>query len=164
MLTNRKFYIAGFIVSLFLAGVVSFYASSDPDGLEKVAGDIGFIETAKEHTNADGTLADYGVKGIDNERASVGVAGVIGVMFVAIYTSHLKVGFFVFLPNQGWEYCAFISVTALSLATIGSGKYSLDNTFEVFKDGWLPFTLCALLAVTGAALHLALFYRPTSKP
>ena len=40
MSKNRKFYIGGFIVSLFLAGVVSFYASSSPDGLEKVAGDI----------------------------------------------------------------------------------------------------------------------------
>jgi cobalt/nickel transport protein len=84
VLANRKFYIAGFIVSLFLAGVVSFYASSSPDGLEKVAGDIGFIETAKDHTNAESTLADYGVKGIDNERASVGVAGVIGVIGTAV--------------------------------------------------------------------------------
>ena len=84
MLNNRKFYIAGFIVSLFLAGVVSFYASSDPDGLERVAEDIGFLETAKEHSNADGTLADYGVKGIENERASVGVAGVIGVIGTAV--------------------------------------------------------------------------------
>ena len=84
VLNNRKFYIAGFVVSLFLAGVVSFYASSDPDGLERVAEDIGFIETAKDHTNADGTLADYGVKGIENERASVGVAGVIGVIGTAV--------------------------------------------------------------------------------
>jgi cobalt/nickel transport protein len=84
MLNNRKFYMVGFVISLFLAGVVSFYASSSPDGLEKVAGDIGFIETAKDHTNADGTLADYGVKGIENERASVGVAGVIGVIGTAV--------------------------------------------------------------------------------
>lgn len=84
MRSNRKFYIAGFVVSLFLAGVVSFYASSHPDGLEKVAGDIGFIETAKDHTNADGTLADYGVKGIENERASVGIAGAIGVFGTAV--------------------------------------------------------------------------------
>ena len=81
---NKKFLAAGFLVSLFLAGVVSFYASSDPDGLEKVAEDIGFIETAKDHTYADGALADYGVKGIDNERASVGVAGVIGVIGTAV--------------------------------------------------------------------------------
>ena len=30
------------------------------------------------------TLADYGVKGIENERASVGVAGVIGVIGTAV--------------------------------------------------------------------------------
>ena len=81
---NKKFLAAGFLVSLFLAGVVSFYASSDPDGLEKVAGDIGFIETAKDHTYADGALADYGVQGIENERASVGVAGIIGVIGTAV--------------------------------------------------------------------------------
>ena len=80
MHNNRKFYIAGFVVSLFLAGVVSFYASSSPDGLEKVAEDIGFIETAKENTNADVVLSDYGTKGVDNERASVGIAGVVGVL------------------------------------------------------------------------------------
>ena len=82
--TNRKFYIVGFIVCLFLAGVVSFYASSSPDGLEKVAQDIGFIQTEKEHTNSDGALAGYEVKAIENERASVGVAGVIGVIGTAV--------------------------------------------------------------------------------
>lgn len=84
MLNNRKFYIAGFVVSLFLAGVVSFYASSSPDGLEKVAEDVGFIETAKENTNSDGVLSDYGTKGVDNERASVGIAGVAGVVGTAV--------------------------------------------------------------------------------
>ena len=84
MFKNRKFYLGGVVISLFLAGVLSFYASSSPDGLEKVAGEIGFIDTAKDHTNADGTLADYGVKGIENERASVGVAGVIGVVATAV--------------------------------------------------------------------------------
>ena len=81
---NKKFLISGFVISLFLAGVVSFYASSNPDGLEKVAQDIGFLDTAKEHTNADSALADYGVKGIENERASVGIAGVIGVIGTAV--------------------------------------------------------------------------------
>ena len=57
---------------------------TNADGLEKVAEDIGFIETAKDHTYADGALADYGVKGIDNERASVGLAGVIGVIGTAV--------------------------------------------------------------------------------
>ena len=86
---QKTFLISGFIASLFLAGVVSFYASSHPDGLEKVAEDIGFIETAKENTNADNVLADYGVKGVDNERLSVGAAGVIGVIATGVVSTGL---------------------------------------------------------------------------
>ena len=33
-------------------------------------------------------------------------------MTVAIVVAHWKVGFFIFKPNQGWEYCASIAVTA----------------------------------------------------
>lgn len=84
VLSSRKFYIGGFVISIFLAGVISFYASSSPDGLEKVAQDIGFIDSAKKHTNSGGVLADYGVKGVKSERTSVGVAGVIGVIGTAI--------------------------------------------------------------------------------
>ena len=91
-----KFLIAGFILSLFLAGVVSHYASSSPDGLEKVAGNIGFLESAKEHSNSDGVLADYGVKGIKNERLSTGAAGVIGV----IATAGVSTGLFLVLRRK----------------------------------------------------------------
>lgn len=93
---QKTFLISGFIVSLFLAGVVSFYASSSPDGLEKVAKDIGFSETAKEHTNADGALADYGVKGVDNARLSTGAAGVIGV----IATGAISTGLFMLVRRK----------------------------------------------------------------
>lgn len=86
---QKTFLISGFVASLFLAGVVSYYASSSPDGLEKVAGDIGFIETAKEHSNADGALADYGVKGIENDRLSTGAAGVIGVIATGVISTGL---------------------------------------------------------------------------
>lgn len=76
---NKKFYISGIFATIFLSGILSYYASSSPDGLEKVADKIGFIENAKDHVNSDGVLADYGVKGIENPRLSVGIAGVIGV-------------------------------------------------------------------------------------
>lgn len=94
--SNKKFYIGGALLSLLLAGVVSFYASSHPDGLEKVAGDVGFIETAKDPATAGSALADYGVKGVDNERASVGVAGVIGVAA----TGAVATGLFIFLGKR----------------------------------------------------------------
>ncbi|MFF9486871.1 energy-coupling factor ABC transporter permease [Streptomyces sp. NPDC014676] len=75
----RKVWITGLVTSLVLAGFVSFYASADPDGLEKVATDHGIDEKAEEHAIADSPLADYGVEDVDDARLSGGLAGVIGV-------------------------------------------------------------------------------------
>jgi cobalt/nickel transport system permease protein len=77
--SSRAVWLAGLAASLVLAGFVSFYASASPDGLEKVAVDHGIDEAAEEHAVADGPLADYAVGGVDDERLSVGLAGVIGV-------------------------------------------------------------------------------------
>lgn len=75
--------VIGLVVSLALAGGVSFYASSHPDGLEKVAGDVGFLDSAKESAVEESPLAGYGVAGVKNERISGGLAGVIGVASTA---------------------------------------------------------------------------------
>ena len=70
------------VVALLLAGVVSFYASGDPDGLTKVSEDQGFAATEKEHGAADGPLAGYAAEDVDDERLSGGIAGVVGVVVV----------------------------------------------------------------------------------
>ncbi len=76
----RRFILIAALVALLLAGIVSFYASSQPDGLEKVATEQGFIDEAAEHDLAEGPLADYGVANVDDARLSVGLSGVIGVV------------------------------------------------------------------------------------
>ena len=76
----RLFLLGGLLVTIGLALVVSGFASSQPDGLEKVATDKGFLETARDHPLADGPLADYAVKGVDNQRLSAGLSGLIGVL------------------------------------------------------------------------------------
>ena len=76
----RLFLLGGLLVAIGLALVVSGFASSSPDGLEKVATDKGFLETARDHPLADGPLADYAVKGVDNQRLSAGLSGLIGVL------------------------------------------------------------------------------------
>ena len=78
----NKFLAIGFLVTITLAGVVSYYASGDPDGLEKVAEEKGFLENATDHSLGNSPLADYGVSGIADERLSVGFAGVIGVILM----------------------------------------------------------------------------------
>ncbi|WP_432586959.1 energy-coupling factor ABC transporter permease [Streptomyces sp. HD1123-B1] len=75
----RRVWLAGLAAALLCAGVVSFYASASPDGLEKVAADKGIDKKTEDHATKDSPLADYGVKDITDTRLSGGLAGVIGV-------------------------------------------------------------------------------------
>ncbi|QNP72182.1 energy-coupling factor ABC transporter permease [Streptomyces roseirectus] len=83
-ISRRGLWIGGLAASLLLAGVVSFYASANPDGLEKVAADKGLDTKVEEHAAADSPLADYGVKDVENARLSGGLAGVIGVSVTVV--------------------------------------------------------------------------------
>jgi putative oxidoreductase len=87
-------------------------------------------------------------------------AGMIGVMVVAIWTVHWKVGFFVFKPDQGWEYCASIALVAFAVAMMGPGEWSVDHALDLSFDGWTGAIIAAVLGVGGAAAQLALSYRP----
>jgi hypothetical protein len=49
-----------------------------------VAEDEGFLESAEDSALSNSPLADYGLAGLDSERLSVGIAGVIGVVVTAI--------------------------------------------------------------------------------
>jgi hypothetical protein len=91
------FILAGLLVTIGLAVVVSGFASSSPDGLEKVAEDKGFLETARDHLFVDSPVADYAVKGVDNERLSTGLSGLIGVLL----TFGLGLGLFALVRGRG---------------------------------------------------------------
>ncbi len=73
------FVVVGLVVVAVLAGVASGFASSSPDGLERVADDQGFLDEADDHDLADSPVADYGVRGVDHPRLSTGLAGLMGV-------------------------------------------------------------------------------------
>ncbi|MEQ4714877.1 energy-coupling factor ABC transporter permease [Nonomuraea sp. B19D2] len=75
----KPFLLGGIGLTLVLAGVVSFFASSSPDGLEAVAENKGFLSQASDHLVTWG-LADYGEVG----GIPVGVAGIIGVGLVLL--------------------------------------------------------------------------------
>ena len=81
-MSTRTFVIVGLLVALLLAGVVSFYASSRPDGLERVAADHGMTQAEQQHAAKNGPFADYQTKGVDNGRLSGGLAGVVGSLVV----------------------------------------------------------------------------------
>lgn len=72
------------LAALLLAGVASYHASSDPDGLNRVAEDEGFAATEEDHAAAEGPLAGYETAGVDNARLSGGLAGVAGAGVVLL--------------------------------------------------------------------------------
>ncbi len=78
-MSGRAFWIGGVLTAVFLAGVVSQFAFDDPDGLERVAQDTGFIDRATDHALADSVFADYATRGIGNETLSLAIAGLAGV-------------------------------------------------------------------------------------
>lgn len=80
MTNNRLFLLAGLLITLGLALFVSPWASSEPDGLERVAEDRGFSETARDHALADSPVADYQVRGVEDERTSTALSGLIGTL------------------------------------------------------------------------------------
>ena len=83
-ISTRRLVFIGLAVCVGLAGVVSLWASGNPDGLEFVAERLGFIDSAGEHGAADSPLAGYGTTGVDDPFLSGGLAGLIGVAVVAV--------------------------------------------------------------------------------
>ena len=75
----RLFLAGGLLIALGLAMLVSGFASSAPDGLNKVAEDHGFAAKAKAHLFENGPLAGYAVKGV-NDRLGTAISGLVGVL------------------------------------------------------------------------------------
>ena len=87
------FVAGGLLVAILLAGVVSGFASSSPDGLDHTAragctvnadGEItGGTCMARQETGhqtaGSSPLADYGIRGIGDDRLSTGLSGILGV-------------------------------------------------------------------------------------
>jgi hypothetical protein len=76
----RLFVAGGLLVAVGLAMLVSGFASGSPDGLNKVAEDHGFAANARQHLFENGPLAGYAVKGVNGDRLSTGISGLIGVL------------------------------------------------------------------------------------
>ncbi len=98
---TTSIWIAGVLVTLVLAGVVSLFASASPDGLESVlltgcdtadgeiTGGTCVLQAAGDH-EIGGAFADYGMSFLDNEILGASLAGILGVLL----TLAIATGFF----------------------------------------------------------------------
>ena len=81
-----------FAASIAIAGVVSYWASPHPDGLERTMEDHGLLpaegeghaatEPGEAAPPAGGPLADYQVAGVGNPFLSNALAGILGSLLV----------------------------------------------------------------------------------
>jgi hypothetical protein len=78
MSTGRRtgWVLAGLTIAVVVVVAAAFFASGDPDGLERVAENLGFGDAAEGSPFS--VIADYVFPGLDGPLATV-VAGVIGV-------------------------------------------------------------------------------------
>lgn len=94
----------------------------------------------------------------------VAAAGVVGVMLVAWITNHLKNGFFIFRPGEGWEYVMVLTVMGVVIGTVGPGDWSVDGHVHALTElwGWPGFAIALGAGALGAAGLLATFWRPNA--
>jgi putative oxidoreductase len=91
-------------------------------------------------------------------------AGFVSLMLVAAWTVHRHNGFFI--VKEGWEYNLILAVSAVAVATLGPGRFSLDWVIFGVNDpliGWNGLLLSVLLGLAGALGQLLIFYRPPAK-
>lgn len=91
----------------------------------------------------------------------VAAAGLAATMFVAFWSIHRHVGFFVFhRPDEGYEYVATLTVAAFAIAVAGPGSASVDFALGIDEtlSGFIGAGIFGLgiLAATG---QLAIFWR-----
>ena len=83
---GRRWWVAGIALAAVIVIVLAPLASPDPDGLERVAADNGFLGQATNFIG--GLFAGYEIPGVGDPRLStilsglLGVAIVVGVMFL----------------------------------------------------------------------------------
>jgi hypothetical protein len=77
---GRGWWLAGLAISALVVIILAPLASPDPDGLERVAEDRGFIGRAQDALVP--ILPDYSIPGIEDPFLSTVLSGLIGVAVV----------------------------------------------------------------------------------
>ncbi len=77
---RARFVVVGLVASLIVAVGVAQFAGDAPDGLERVAEDLGFDDVAQDHAFSGSLFADYATAGVASEPVSLAIAGTAGTL------------------------------------------------------------------------------------
>ncbi|MBG0855737.1 DoxX family protein [Streptomyces spinoverrucosus] len=157
--------IAGLLLRLVLGGTMIAHGWNHAFGGGRLPGTARWFESigirpGRLHALL-ATLTELGagvllVAGLLNALAA---GAVIGTMAVALIANHLRNGFFIFRPGEGYEYVLMIIVVAAALAALGPGRLSADHLIGVGLDGWSGLATAVGIGSVGAAGLLATCWR-----
>jgi hypothetical protein len=82
LLNKYRWVIVGLVAAAVVVLVLAPAASSNPDGLDRVSEDEEFADAGEEPRYE--WLPDYTIPGVDNEWATVVLAGLVGVAIVFV--------------------------------------------------------------------------------
>jgi hypothetical protein len=77
---RRRWWVPGLAIAALVVIVLAPLASPDPDGLERVGEDVGFLERAQDAVYS--ILPDYTFPGVEDPAVSTILSGLIGVVIV----------------------------------------------------------------------------------
>jgi putative oxidoreductase len=163
--------IASLVLRVSVGGTLLAHGWNHAWGGGRIAGTAGWFESmglrpGRLHAlMATGTELGAGVLLLLGLVTPLAAAGAVGTMAVAFVTAHLRNGFFIFRPGQGYEYVLMIIMVACGLGALGGGTVSLDNALGLSDElsGWAGLAITALAGGLGAALLLAVFWRPAKQ-
>jgi len=89
----------------------------------------------------------------------LGAAGIFGAMFMAVFKSHWKNGFW--SSKRGLEFPLQLLAAGVAIGIIGPGNYSLDALFGIALPETLLFVILAVAALLVDVIGL-LISRPAS--
>lgn len=128
-----------------------------------------FASIGMRHSNLHAVLATVGeiVAGallLLGLFTSFAAAVVVGSMVVALVANHIRHGFFIFRPGEGYEYVLMIIVVAAAIGATGGGGWSLDAAAGIRVGGWWGLLVAAGIgSLAGATALLISWRRPRSE-
>lgn len=128
-------------------------------GTARWFGSIGFRAPRLQAWIASITELGAGVLLLSGLLTPLAAAAVAGTLTVAFLANHVRNGFFIFRPGEGYEYVVMIIVVSLALAALGGGEVSLDAALGIDLDPRLGVGIGMAGSVLGLLVLLA-FWRP----
>src|SRR3954470_23925448 len=99
------------------------------DGTARWFESLGFRQPRLQAQLSAGVEIGSGAAVLAGAGTPLASSAIVGTMAVAYPTVHKPNGYFVI--KEGWEYVAFVGVTALALAGLGPGRFSVDRLLGI---------------------------------